>query len=231
MMYVLVGVIALALWALYYFLSKLTDKYIVKDNKTLYYISPLIASFIPALVVVIIQIVKGDIVFSLNELLDLEYWGIILLAVVISSTLTIVFSPSPNKVEPMELSMRCVHGGLMEIPERVMIQGFVLLIMEAFNANQPNHGYIVQEKNCVLIASIVICLGIVIEALIKKDKNYKALVVKVLSSLIFSLLVGHVYYFSQGCIIYCIVGHMLERFISNIFYIRKKITDSYDYNE
>ena len=31
-MYVLVGVIALALWALYYFLSKLTDKYIVKDK-------------------------------------------------------------------------------------------------------------------------------------------------------------------------------------------------------
>ena len=205
---------------LYYYLSKLTEKYIVKDNKTLYYFVPLIAAFIPTLVVLII---RNSWRLHLDTIADLEYWGLILLAIVISSTLTIVFSPSTNKVEPMELSMRCLHGGFMEVPERVMLQNFTLLMLMSFN---------IQAKYSVLISSIVIALGIIIDAILRKDKDYRSITVKVISSLIFSLLVGHVYYFS-GCIIYCIVGHILERFISNIFYIRKKIvSDSeYDYQE
>ena len=219
MLYVLTAVIGLVLWAVYYVLSFLTNKYIVKENKTLGYFVPLIAAFIPTLVILII---KNGWSLHLENFLDFEYWGTILLAVVVSSALTVVFSPSQNKIEPMELSMRCLHGGFMEVPERVMMQNFIMILLVAFN---------LKAKNCVVITATILGLGIIIEAIIKKDKDYKSLIIKVLSSVIFSLLVGHVYFFT-GCIIYCIVGHILERFISNIFYIRKKMTEeSYDYKE
>ncbi|MBP5342737.1 hypothetical protein J6Y73_02285 [bacterium] len=212
MLYIVTGLIGIALWAIYYLLSFITKKYLVKDKKILSYFVPLIASIVPTIVILAI---KNNWSLHFENMLDLEYWGAILLAVAVSSALTIVFSPSQSKIEPMELSMRCLHGGFMEIPERMMMQNFLVIMLVVFN---------LEAKHAVVITAVVLAIGIIIESIINKDKNYKSIAIKVLSSVIFSLLVGHVYFFTDA-IIYCIVGHIIERFISNIFYIRKKFTE------
>lgn len=214
MLYLLAGVLGFLVLGIFYGSQIMIHKYLVKDSKVAEAFSPLIASLVPT---VFVLMWKQDWSLHLDKLLIPEYWGIILLTEAIVCVLVIAFIDRKFEITTgKELFLMCVEAGAMEIPQRLMMQNFICLLLGAWGMD---------ARLGIPINGLVFCAGIFAQALIVKERNHFRLIIEMLASFTFSLGAGYVYYFS-GCLIYCIAAHMAERFITVKYAIKKAAKSS-----
>lgn len=131
-------------------------------------------------------------------------WKLWLLAIatVIVSSLIIMLKHESHEDEP--LAPLCIEAVCMEIPQRVMMQTFVCGILS------------MQELNTlwsIFITALIWCAGILVQAFVSKQKNFKHLFLDVFASFMFSMGIGYVFYSSE-CLVIPMLAHATERFVT-----------------
>jgi len=201
-LYLLAWFLGFLVLGIFYGSQILIHKYLVKESKVAKAFSPIIASLVPT---VFILIWKQDWSLHLDNIAVPKYWGIVLVTEAIVCALVIlIIKRKTEEKTGKDLFLMCIEAGAMEIPQRLMMQNFICLLLIAWGMD---------AKVGIPITGLVFCAGIWVQALIAKDRNYFRLMIEMLASFIFSLGIGYVYYCS-GCLIYCIAAHMAERFIT-----------------
>jgi hypothetical protein len=180
----------------------------LRNKKNLLMFSPMFSAIIPA---IIIWLLMGDHPFHFEKLFaDREFadFTCVLTAFTLLTTCALVFCESQSKgTENLsELTEMCMEAACMEIPQRAMMQTFILWLLLKWNLN---------PLACILINALVWCGDILFQAvIIQKHIAVKKLVFEILSSFLFSLGIGFVFHATK-CIILPMVMHALERFITN----------------
>lgn len=202
----LVGVLLSGLWfVLVMLVSSLATK---NGSKLLSHLGTVIAAAIPTIVILC---AANNAYLNFSSVTDYASWLIIIAAVTLTS-LVISRKSVPILLHGRELLLYCIDGALMEIPQRLMMQAFLLLLSDALD---------VSKYWSVIITAIVWCVSICLQSVITKSYFTMSTVLDLVSSFIFSLLVGFVFvrtYF----IGFTMLAHFCERFLSTA--LRKRFT-------
>ena len=184
----------------------------LKRSETVLMFRPLFSGIIPTIVV---YLLIGDHPFHFETLLDYRVW-IIAAAAVAATCVIMTLGPQKNETyKAAELMEMCVEAACMEIPQRAMMQTFVLWLLEKWDLN---------PICCILINALIWCAGILFQAVvIQKQSAVKKLTIELISSFVFSIGVGYVFY-TAGCILLPMAAHASERFLMN--YHRKTARSS-----
>ena len=106
--------------------------------------------------------------------------------------------------EAVPLAPLCIEAACMEIPQRVMMQTFVcgILSMQKLNTLWS-----------IFITALIWCAGILVQAFVSKQMNFKHLFLEVVASFVFSMGIGYVFYSSE-CLVIPMLAHAAERFVT-----------------
>ena len=106
--------------------------------------------------------------------------------------------------EDVPLAPLCIEAACMEIPQRVMMQTFVcgILSMQKLNTLWS-----------IFITALFWCAGILVQAFVSKQMNFKHLFLEVVASFVFSMGIGYVFYSSE-CLVIPMLAHAAERFVT-----------------
>ena len=110
-----------------------------------------------------------------------------------------------NLVTGKELFVYAMDGIFMEVPQRMMMQSFIYMLMEKSDIN----AYI-----AVPVTALIWCISICIQCLIFKTKFDKSVLYELLSSFVFSMGVGTVLIKTEF-IGFTMVAHFMERIASS----------------
>lgn len=101
----------------------------------------------------------------------------------------------------------CMEGMLMEIPQRMLMQYFIFMLLQTLAVS--NAAYY-----AILCNACVWCLAIYINNRMLKAQTNKDLFYELLASFIFSIGIGAIYQYN-GFILIAMIAHGAERFVSN----------------
>ena len=165
--------------------------------------SPLLTAIIPT---IIIWLLMGDYPFHFEKLIDYKVWVIAAVTLVATCAMVMFGSRTKEAYKPTELIGMCIEAACMEIPQRAMMQAIVLWLLLKWNLNL---------LSCILINALIWCGDIIFQAVvIQKQVSVKKLLIEVISSFVFSIGIGYVFYAAR-CIILPMALHSLERFVTN----------------
>lgn len=174
---------------------------IVLSNKTKMSSSFCMAIF--SVIPTVIMLLATDTnIFKFEYLFDYLSWIILISTDVIVIAL-IVLKSSKEHLSYKEIFLSGLDGVMMEIPQRMFMQTLVLLLLGYWNVNNA-------EILCILVNSMIWCLGIVAQAVIMNQKINRHLLIDILSSFIFSIGMGYVFIRTE-LIIFPMLGHFIER--------------------
>ena len=167
-------------------------------------LSMVIVSIIPA---IIICICFSTYPFNFRAILDCKMWLIAICTVLVTSML---IKLKHEKYEAETGFILCVEAVGMEIPQRVMMQTLVCGLL-ASHEMQAVYG--------IIINALIWCFAIVIQACIMKDNRWKHLIIELISSFVFSLGIGFVFYASE-CFVIPMLAHAAERIVTRKQFIK-----------
>ena len=183
----------------------------LKNTKKALMFSPLLTAIIPT---IIIWRLMADHPFHFEKLIDYKVWVIATVTLVATCVIVMFRSRLKEAYKPTELMEMCIEAACMEIPQRAMMQTIVLWLLLKWNLNL---------LSCILINALIWCGDIIFQAIIIENKvTVMKLLIEVISSFIFSIGIGYVFY-DTSCIILPMALHSLERFVTNY---RRKPTSS-----
>lgn len=175
--------------------------------KLLSHLRMAIAAAIPT---IIILCVANNAYLNFSSVTDYKSWLMIVAAVVLTSLIASQISVS-TLPRGKELLLYGIDGVLMEIPQRLMMQAFLLLLSGALG---------VSNYWSAFLTAIVWCISICLQCMINKSKFSASTVLELVSSFIFSLSIGFV--FVRTCFIgFTMLAHFCERLLSTI--LRERI--------
>lgn len=180
-----------------YVLQKITN------TKKAFMFSPLLTAIIPT---IIIWLLMGDHPFHFEKLIDYKVWVIAAVTLVVTCVIVMFRSRTKEVYKTTELMEMCMEAACMEIPQRAMMQAVVLWLLLKWNLN---------PQSCILINALIWCGDIIFQAaVIQKHVCVKKLLTEVISSFVFSIGIGYVFYVTR-CIILPMALHSAERFVTN----------------
>lgn len=97
-------------------------------------------------------------------------------------------------------------GSLMELPQRLLLQNFLYLLLLIWELPHA-------ALWSVVLNALVWCGGIAAQALLTRERFSLHLFLEGLASLLFSLGIG-LAFFKSGCILLAVAAHFLERLLS-----------------
>lgn len=164
--------------------------------------SPLISAFVPTGIVLA---TAGKTALHTGLSGNWMVWGITA-GITVGSTCLIKIRlghMEQNHRPEYNLFLKCVEAACMEIPQRVMMQTFLCLLL--------------LWKGLPLMMGIILNAGvwglsIIVQAVLLKQHDWYEISIDVLASIVFSLGSGYVYFTSEIIVIPMIM-HALERFI------------------
>lgn len=175
----------------------------LKNTKKALMFSPLLTAIIPT---IIIWLLMGDYLFHFEKLIDYKVWVIAAVTLVATCAMVMFGSRTKEAYKPTELIGMCIEAACMEIPQRAMMQAIVLWLLLKWNLNL---------LSCILINALIWCGDIIFQAVvIQKQVSVKKPLIEVISSFVFSIGIGYVFYAAR-CIILPMALHSLERFVTN----------------
>jgi len=169
------------------------------------------STVLAALVPTIIVVSNGNLkLWNFGSIVGWQSWVLVLLTVIVTALVVSKNKPS-NILTGKELLWYALDGVLMEVPQRMMMQSFVCLLLELWG---------IDAFYSALVTAIVWCISICIQCVIMKSKFDKSVVVELLSSFVFSLGVGIVLVRTEF-ILFTMVAHFMERIVSTEIRRRK----------
>ena len=103
-----------------------------------------------------------------------------------------------------------LNGIIMEIPQRMMMQSFVHLLLSAWNLN---------VSLSVPITAVIWCMGICMQCIMRR-KISKRIVYELIASFVFSIGVGFMLLRTE-CIVFTMVAQSMQRVVTAIVSCRK----------
>lgn len=141
---------------------------------------------------------------------------IIIIVTVIVCVAVVYLRNSRRSMFGKDLILWGVDGVLMEISQRLMMQSLLYGMLSIFKVP-----YI--EIVSVISTAVVWCIALILQNIIQKKSFDKEFLKEIIASLVFSIGIGWTYQIT-GLIILPMIGHFLERILSNIL-LRKKFHD------
>lgn len=102
-----------------------------------------------------------------------------------------------------ELARLCAEAAMVEVAQRGMLQVFLMALLEAWGC---------RAVWCVVLNGLVWCGGVLVQARLARQSMGRELAWELLSSLVFSLGCGYVFYRS-GRLLFSAAAHAAERFL------------------
>lgn len=146
--------------------------------------------------------------WNIASFTDKKNWLLILATVLITSIIAAKNS-ADNLMIGKELINYALDGVFMEVPQRIMMQSFMHMML------------CINEKNVCwtpILTAIVWCISICIQCVIMKQNFGKSVICDLLASFIFSVGVGYVL-METGFIGFTMIAHFMERLVST--FLRK----------
>lgn len=141
--------------------------------------------------------------WNIENVAHIKSWLLILATVLLTAVIV-----ANNKVENLptgkELLAYALDGIFMEVPQRMMMQSFIHMILSV------NEMYIVMAP---LLTAVVWCISICIQGFVMKQCFEKSVFYELLASFVFSVGVGYVL-LESGFIGFTMVAHFMERLVS-----------------
>lgn len=150
--------------------------------------------------------------FNVKGLSNMRAWTIMLVTVVIVAFMIAKKGKRLSKL-PNDIMLIIVNGAMMEICQRLFMQVLLVTLLQMFGI--PGH-----KLWSIILTAMIWCVGIAIQEAITRKKFDKEFWLDISCSFVFSIGIGYVLV-ESGCIILTMIGHGLERLLSNIFRISK----------
>lgn len=149
---------------------------------------------------------------KMESVVDWKSWLVVGATVLITAVI-VSLKESDNIPSGRELLWYALDGVMMEVPQRMMMQTFVCLLLDMWG---------IDTVFSALVTAIVWCISICIQCVIMKSKFNKSVVVEIISSFIFSIGVGIVLIRTE-LIVFTMVAHFMERIVSTEIRRRKYV--------
>lgn len=148
--------------------------------------------------------------FNFKGLSNMRAW-IVMLATVV--TVAFMISKKGERLSklPSDILMIIVNGFMMEVCQRLFMQVLLITVLQMFDIP----GY---KLWSIILTAVVWCVGIAIQEVITRKKFDKEFWLDTTCSFVFSIGIGYVLV-ESGCIFFTMIGHGLERLLSNVFRI------------
>lgn len=173
--------------------------------------SIVLASLVPTIIILNYSELK---MLNLEQLLNFKNWGILLMTVAL--TLLIISQNKASKyLSQEELLLSAADGIVMEIPQRMMMQSFIVILLERWQIDR----YV-----AIPITAFIWCISICIQCQIFKKKFDLAIRNEILASFVFSMGIGYLFLKSEF-IGFTMLAHFLERLLNGLFK-NKKLSES-----
>ena len=170
-------------------------------QERLLFLAPLLTACVPA---ALLFLWIGGFSLRLSALPDGRAWLLTagtLLCTCLVKCLGGRTAPSPERPPLLRL---CAEAALMEVPQRLMMQTFVMHLLALWGC---------RTCWCIPITALIWCAGILLQALILHQPFSRSMAADLAASFVFSLGAGHVFY-QTGCIVFSMAAHAAERFIT-----------------
>ena len=201
MRYLLAGFFGFLLSGVWFGIQQwLTHTFFKKGRNHLAYFSPLFASCIP--IVLIIRL-NGSYSSNLSTLLNGKLWALTAVTLLVTCLIKGLSEKKRRTAEKQELAWICMEAAFVEIAQRLMMQSFVMYLLDAWGC---------ATIWCIFLNALIWCAGIVIQGILSKQIMGKKFVFDLIASYVFSVGCGYVFYLSR-CIVFSIAAHVIERFI------------------
>lgn len=202
MYYLLAGMIGFLLSGVWFGAQLWLRQTFYKAGRTgLVFLAPLLASCIPT---ALLFAWRGPFSLHLSALSNGRWWLITAAALLCVCLIKLLTARKPSPAKGLSLLPLCAEAAFMEIAQRLMMQTFVLYLLEAWGC---------RTLWCVLINALIWCAGILVQPVLLKQKIDRNLLVDVAASFVFSIGGGYVFY-QSGCIIFSMAAHIAERFFA-----------------
>ena len=165
------------------------------------YFSPLMASCVP---IALILRRSGSYSLNLSALSDAGLWGLSAATLLLTCLIKLLSERNRRRAEKRQLAYMCMEAAFVEIAQRLMMQSFVMNLLAAWGCG---------AAWCVPLNALVWCAGICAQAILLKQPLTKALAADLLTSFVFSIGCGYVF-FRSGCIVFSMAAHAAERLIT-----------------
>lgn len=201
MRYLLAGLLGFLLSGIWFGIQlwfKHTFAKMGRDHLT--YFSPLFAACIP---IVLTICLSGSFSPNFSTLSSGKLWALSAATLLVTCLIKSLSGKKHRVVKKHELAWMCMEAAFVEIAQRLMLQCFVMCLLDAWGCN---------TIWCIFLNALVWCAGIVTQAILLRQPLGKNLVLDLLASFVFSIGCGYVFYLS-GCIVFSVAAHMAERFI------------------
>ena len=213
MLYFVVFIIGFLISGIWLAFGLLLDR-ILKTYKTQMF-KPLLSALIPTIV---IWLLIGDHPFHLERLNDWRVW--VIAAVTTVATVAIELMTPQDDCSNTKRNWKAdflvngIDGACMEIPQRAMMQAFILWLLTKWHLN---------PVFCILITALIWCAGILFQAfVIVKKPAIKPLIIELAASFVFSVGIGYVFY-TTSCILLPMAAHASERILQVLNDYRKQM--------
>ena len=201
MRYLLAGFLGFLLSGVWFGMQLwLTHTFLKKGLNRLTYFSPLFAACIPT---VLILRLSGSYAPNFSALSSRKLWALTAATLLVTCLIKGLSEKKPRTVEKQELPWICMEAAFVEIAQRLMMQSFVMYLLDAWGC---------AAIWCVFLNALIWCAGIVIQGILAKQTMGKNFVLDLAASFVFSIGCGCVFYLS-GCIAFSVTAHVAERFI------------------
>lgn len=196
MFYIFTGLLGFLLSGIWYATNIfLLNIFANKGWKVAGHFSPLLASLLP---LAAISLYRGYLPLNLHMLFNYQLWAIVVATLIITClVIRLKKTCHHNKYKLLGL---CMEAASIEIAQRLMMQTFVMLLLDHWKC---------LTIWCVLINALIWCLDIFVQPV------KKGILIELIASFIFSMGIGYVFYSSE-CFLFGVLAHIAERMISNL---------------
>ena len=202
MFYIVTGLLGFLLSGVWYATNIfLLNTFVNKGWKVAGHFSPLFASLLP---LAAISLYRGYLPLNLHMLLNYQLWAIVFVTLIITC-LVIRLKKNCHHNEYGLLGL-CAEAASIEIAQRLMMQTFVMLLLDHWKC---------LTIWCVLINALIWCLDILVQPVLLRQPVKKEILIELIASFIFSIGIGYVF-FSSECFLFGVLAHIAERMISNL---------------
>ena len=202
MFYIVTGLLGFLLSGIWYATNIfLLNIFANKGWKVAGHFSPLLASL---LLLAAISLYRGYLPLNLHMLFNYQLWAIVVATLIITClVIRLKKTCHHNKYKLLGL---CMEAASIEIAQRLMMQTFVMLLLDHWKC---------LTIWCVLINALIWCLDILVQPVLLRQPVKKGILIELIASFIFSMGIGYVFYSSE-CFLFGVLAHIAERMISNL---------------
>ena len=149
-------------------------------------------------------------VLNIKSLIDWVGWAVIIITVAVTCLIVSLDDPGAQ-ISKRVIFDSALNGIIMEVPQRMMMQSFVHLLLSAWNLN---------VSFAVPITAVIWCMGICMQCIIMRSKMSKSIVYELIASFVFSMGVGFVLLRTE-CIVFTMVAHSMQRVVTALISCNK----------